>query len=284
MNDPVEKIKAAIPGMTSAQKKVADFIIKNPFDSAFVTVDQLATSVDTSTTTIMRLMTYLDYSGYTEFQKALRETLRNKVAPSIRLETNLKEVDSSNLWGQCYDRQMHNIQETLSLISPEILDKAVTDIVGAAKVYFTAAREGMMVAHYLHTSFVRMFGNCQLLNSEVVTEWSNIVPGIDSTALVFAISYPRYSKHLLELVRVSHDRKAKVITITDSYSSPLSEHADLIFPCLCNSLAFHNSPISAMVIADSMINVAALRYASLIKPRLDVANETLGKFDYYLFE
>lgn len=77
MENPILKLKDNISQLTETQRRVADYILKNPVDVAFLTVDQLALTVKTSTTTIMRLAFSLGYSGYAEFQKGLQELLRN---------------------------------------------------------------------------------------------------------------------------------------------------------------------------------------------------------------
>ncbi|MED3872593.1 MurR/RpiR family transcriptional regulator, partial [Priestia megaterium] len=55
MENPILKLKDNISQLTETQRRVADYILKNPVDVAFLTVDQLALTVKTSTTTIMRL-------------------------------------------------------------------------------------------------------------------------------------------------------------------------------------------------------------------------------------
>ncbi|PVC74204.1 MurR/RpiR family transcriptional regulator, partial [Priestia megaterium] len=125
MENPILKLKDNISQLTETQRRVADYILKNPVDVAFLTVDQLALAVKTSTTTIMRLTFSLGYSGYAEFQKGLQELLRNNAAPQIRLETNLKGLDESDLWMRCAENQFNNIQSTVEMISTESLDKAL---------------------------------------------------------------------------------------------------------------------------------------------------------------
>ncbi len=277
----IEKLKCNISGMTDAQRKVADYIIKNPFEIAFMTIEQLAKKVGTSTTTIMRLMTFSGFSGYTEFQKDLREILRNEVSPKTRLQINLKEMSYSDLWLQCYEKQIKNIQDTISMISTEKLDETIQRIVDARQVYFASARGGLPVAQYLTSFFNRMFSNCRLVNADMLTEWLDLLLEMNSTHLIVAISYPRYASRLVDLLRLAKANDTQIISLTDSYSSPLAEFSDFILPCSCDSLGFHNSPVSAMVIADCLINVAAIRHAAIVEKRLDKANDIAINLNYY---
>jgi DNA-binding MurR/RpiR family transcriptional regulator len=75
MENPIVKLQQKIGKLTETQRRVADYIIKHQLEVAFLTVDQLAGEVKTSTTTIMRLAFNLCYSGYTEFQKGLKKKI-----------------------------------------------------------------------------------------------------------------------------------------------------------------------------------------------------------------
>lgn len=282
--NPIDKLKTEIGDMTETQKKVADYIIKNSFDAAFITVDQLANSVGTSTTTIMRLTSFLGYSGYTEFQKGLREMLRDKVAPKQRLELNLHDLANDNLWTQCYEKQMQNIQNTFDNLSVDVLDQLVREITRARKIYIVSARGGAMVAQYLSLFLSRMLKNVLLIDSDTVAVWSTLVADAKEQDLVIAISYPRYAKTLLQCVAAMKGRGVFVAGITDGYSSPLAKYCNLLLPCVCSSLGFHNSPVSAMLLADCIINVTSLRNSDEIKEKLAVSAEILANVGYYYSE
>ncbi len=280
-HDPIRKLKNELSSMTEAQKKVADYIIRNQFDVAFSTVDQVANAVGTSTTTVMRLMTHLKYSGYSEFQRYLQENLRNKVTPETRLEANLRDLSKDNLWRQCYDKQIKNLEETMNAISTEQLDVLTQKIQKSRRVYIASARGGAMVALYLHLFFSRMYGNTVLVQSDELANWSTFIPSMNEQDLVIAITFPRYAKSLMNFVSAAKNQNVYIAGLTDSYSSPLAEKADLALTCCCSSLGFHNSPVSAMMIADCIIGVLSLRDSAKIKERLAASADILQEAGYY---
>lgn len=282
MDNPIEKIKAGLPGMTNMQKIVADYIIKRPVDVAFMTLDQFAGIIGTSTTTIMRLMYHLGYSGYSKFQKELQMQLRNKVDPSIRLEANLKDVDRDNIWTRCCEKQLQNIQDTFSTIPQSTFDEVVDAIANSRQIYFVAARGGMMVAKYMTDFLGRMFGRCHLIQADLITEWCTVLPALSKDDLVIAISFPRYARRLKSFLRQAKERETPIILLTDSYSSPIAEFATWLLPCTCSSLGFHNSPVAAMVIADCIINVTSIRFADTVRERLSEADRIMNEDGYYI--
>jgi len=61
----------------------------------------------------------------------------------------------------------------------------------------------------------------------------------------------------------------------------VKNNADLILLCNSSSLAFHNSVISAMFLADFMISSIAINYPEKIKNRLDRVNQILTQMNYH---
>lgn len=280
LSNPIEKLKISMHELTDTQKKVADFIIKNPMDVAFYTVDQLAGIVGTSTTTIMRLTFSLGYSGYSEFQKGLQEILRSKAAPHTRLEANLKDLTKNDLWVQYVDFQINSIQNTFDVITNESLEKTIKVILNARNIYCTGVRSGLPVAQYLTHGLNRLLGNTKLQNADQ-SDWIDDVAGFDSSDVVIAISYPRYARRIIDLVSQAKKADATVIAITDSYSSPLAKHADLILPCNSSSLSFHNSITTSIFLVDYLITAVAAQNHEKIKSRLDKVNDILTEINYH---
>lgn len=280
MENPIMKLQEKISELTETQKRVADYIIKHPLDVAFLTVDQLAGIVGTSTTTIMRLTFSVGYSGYTEFQKGLQEILRNRAAPQTRLEANIKGMGENNLWGRYAESQISSIQDTMNMITPEILEETIEKIVSAERIICTSVRSGLPVAQYLTHGLNRLLGNTQMIVSDV-SDWVDTIVNMSSNDLVIAISFPRYARRIIDFTETAKGNGVQVISITDSYSSPLMKHSDLILPCNSSSIAFHNSAVSSMFVADYLISAIAINYPERTKERLDKVNKILTNMNYH---
>ena len=280
MENPIVKLQSKISELTESQRKVADYIIKHPLDVAFLTIDQLAGVVGTSTTTIMRLSFNIGYSGYTEFQKGLQEILRNQAAPQTRLEANIKGISENNLWGRYTEKQINNIQDTLDTISPESLEKTLEMISSAERIICTSVRSGLPVAQYLTHGLNRLLGNTHLVVADV-SDWVDSVVNMTSKDLLIAISFPRYARRIIDFTKIAKSNGMQVISITDSYSSPLVDHSNLILPCNSSSIAFHNSVVSSMFVADYLISALAINNPEKTKKRLDEVNSILTDMNYH---
>jgi len=280
MKDPISQLKEKVSELSESQRKVADYIIRNPLDVAFLTVDHLAGLVGTSTTTIMRLTFKLGYSGYTEFQKGLQEILRNRADPNTRLETKLKEEDQSDLWIKCAENNISNIQSSVEMISRESLEKTVEMLYAADRIYCTGIRSAVPVAQVLSYGLSRILGKGELVVADM-GDWTEKVINFTPNDLVIAISFPRYGNKVIEFMKAAKAKDAQVISITDSYSSPLVNYSNFILPCNVSSVSFHNSIIAPMVLVDYLISAIAIKDPDATKERLDKIDSILQGMNYH---
>ena len=267
-------LKTKATQMTPTHRRVADYILKNPIDASFLTLEQISSIVGTSTTTVMRLCFSLDYTGYTEFQKDLQELLRDRVSPPTRLEINKKDLVPGSLLADCADNQVKNITKTLEYISKDTVDQCLSLILGASTIYFVGMRSSYSVAYYLHQALNQIMNNCVLLKSNPGDNVETIL-GMRPADLVIAVTLPRYSRTTVETVKTIKSYGPGIIAMTDGYNSPLALYADVVLSCAFHSLAFHNSIAGAILLADYLITAIALKEPQITKARLEAAEPVL---------
>ncbi len=265
--------------LTSSQRKVADYILKNPTEVAFLTTDQLAGIIGVSVATIMRLAYALGYTGYAQFQRDLQEMLRNQVAPPpVRLEKNIQKMGKNKLLLECAEVQMTNIKKTVEFMSDEAIEKAFNLIFAAKKIYVIGIRGSSSVANYLNEGLNRIGVDSELLNTDS-GRLQAILVKLSSEDLVIAISLPRYGKRTLEVVQVAKSKNSKILSITDGYSSPFALLSDVFLTCAFESLSFHNSEIGAMFVADFLVTGVAIRNAKKTKYYLEEIEKIVAATD-----
>lgn len=274
------KLKEQIKTLTNSERKVANYIIKEPTEVIFDTINELSKKVGTSTTTIMRLASKMGYSGYTKLQRDLQEVIKDGKAPQSRLTSNLKNIEKENLWLETINHYTSQLAHITNQVDESTLDKAVDLIDNARSICCTCVRSGLPAGQYLSQNVNRIKGNCNLIIADV-SDWIDEVVSMDENDVLVAISYPRYAKRINEFVKIAKERNVKIIIITDTYSSPLVDYADVIIPCDSNSLAFHNSPILSLIAIDYIINSLALKESRKNTNRLDAIDHTLKRLNYH---
>lgn len=74
-----DHIRDSYPTLSRSYRKVADYILANPFDVAFMTATQLAAAVEVNTTTVVRFAQALGYTGYPHLLDAIRQRVRTEI-------------------------------------------------------------------------------------------------------------------------------------------------------------------------------------------------------------
>ena len=276
----IASLKDEIKNLTNSERKVANYIIKDPHEIMFDTINELAQKVNTSTTTIMRLAHKLGYSGYTELQRDLQSYIKDEKAPQSRLTSNLQKIESENLWSKTIDFHINQLSQLGTQLDENTIKKVVQLIGNAENTYCTCVRSGLPAGQYLTQNVNRIKGNCKLIVADV-SDWIDEVISMNSNDVLVAISYPRYAKRINDFVKIAKEQQVKTIIFTDTYSSPLVDYADILIPCDSESLAFHNSPITTLIVIDYIINALAIKENHNHSNRLNAIDKTLKQINYH---
>lgn len=167
--------------------------------------------------------------------------------------------------------------------SIESIEKVLELIYEAKHIHCTAVRSAIPVAQSLTYGLNRLIGKGELVNADL-GEWTEKVIDFTTSDLVIAISFPRYGNKVLKFIQAANAQGAKVIAITDSYSSPLVKYSNLVVPCNVSSLAFHNSIIAPMFLVDYIISSVAFKDINLTKERFAKIDTQLTGINYHFIE
>ncbi|MFC7685258.1 MurR/RpiR family transcriptional regulator [Ureibacillus sp. GCM10028918] len=275
----LRQLEEKMDNLTNLQKKTADYILKNPMEAAFSTIEQIAQTLDISTTTIVRLTLFLGYTGYTDFQHTLQNFLKSSTVPSTKMEINMLEASSkSNLMMEITQRVLKNITNTYDKLDYEQVLKVVEQIKYCRNIYVVGTRSSFGVAHNFSFNLDRIFNNCNFLDSN-----SGDIPEkirrITHEDMLFIFGMSRYSKATYKIGNLVHEKGTKVVVITDGYHSPFAKHADYLFIADRESVDFRNSMMASSLIAEIIIGVCTIQNQDYAKENLQESELNLKLLD-----
>jgi len=272
-NAALTKLKTHLPELTKTQQRVAEFLIREPAKAIFLTVEQIANKSHTSPATVIRMANELGYTGFSELQEELQAAMRDQLLPASRLPINKNSSQSKDeLTRTIVDTQLQNITDFVQNVPTSLIYQAVECIEQAVltghKLYICGNRSSFAAANYLSYNFNRMFGNVRLVSSEI-HGYIDQLNEFEVGDVLVAISFIRYSRNTLDTENWAARQGLKVIAVTDSPISPMAEHADILFVMSCNSLHFHNSIMSTMMLNEELIGLLAERNPEIVKKNLE---------------
>lgn len=247
-----------------------------------MTIKDLSVEIETSTTSIVRFVELIGFSGYSDFQRSLREYISKDQTPKTRLSRNeLNRMRfNHNSFEDFLNFNLDNI-DSLSRLNEDSTLKKITEVINdAKKVHCGCLRSGIPVGHYLVDGINRTTGNAEMIN---MNYWIYEFDKIKSGDVVILISFPRYMKEVLQLAQtLKENSDATIISITDNQSAPIVEMSDYCIYTETNSMGFHNHPISAMVVVDYLITELTFMNLDDIKNRIDLLNSITMKYKKHI--
>ena len=263
-NELLNKIDKNYEQMSKGQKLLADYILKNYDKAVFLTAAKLGKVVGVSESTVVRFATQLGYQGYPGFQKALEELVRNKLNSIQRMEVTYGRISQSEILASVLQSDIEKIKLTLANMDQNAFELAVDTILNAKRIYVVGIRSCAPLANFLSFYLNLIFDNVTSVHTNSSSEIFEQLIRIGAEDVIIRISFPRYSMRTLKALEFASNRKAKVITLTDSVHSPMTLYSS------CNLIARSDmaSIVDSLVAPLSVVN--ALVVALCMKKQKDV--------------
>ncbi len=270
-NDIISKINSKYAYMSKGQKVLSAYITDNVEQAAFLTASKLGKEVGVSESTVVRFAIFLGYKGYPEFQKAIEDVLKTRLNGSEREKISYGSVKKSKVLRSVLSSDAQRIQETLELSDEDTFNMAVEMIGGARSVYIIGLRNCSPLAEILAMNLRVMISDVRVLNSTNASELFERLLYVGPRDVVIGISFPRYSMRTLKALEFAASRNAKIITLTDSFHSPVNLYSS------CNLLAVTDmsSIVESMVAPLSIINALTIRLSMKKQKEVSQALEAL---------
>ena len=212
--------------LTPSQRKLMQYILSHDDESIFLNIENLAKKVDVSEATVVRLSKALGFKGFPEFQRELRLLFKNKLTTTSRLQKTVKKVtNEGDVLSKVLQTDIHNIEETLKQIPAMEFKRFVKAIDSTQRVIIVGLRSAYSLAIFLGIALEFLQKNVWVIQPGIGDMWDRLL-GMGKGDLVIGISFPRYTKQTVEVLRFAKERGNKTLAITDSLISPLAQYAD----------------------------------------------------------
>ncbi len=253
LNDVKKRIKRELENLTTSQKTIANYIVENPKKFALSSLREVEKELKISRSTIVRFAQELGYSGVQELKLDFLEEIRNSFDPLNRYKTFLSEPhEKLNFINLIADETISNIQKSLQLVDNEQYRKAMHMIKTADHVYTV----GLGISSYLAEIATYLLSRVSISSSFMKSgalKFTEQIINISKKAVIFAFSFPPYSRETIEAARYAKERKIKVISVTDKATSEIVRHSDAFMQVSVKSMTISNSIMSVLVLLYSMI-------------------------------
>lgn len=263
-NELLSRIEEQYHTLSKGQKRLAEYISGNYDKAVFLTAAKLGAAVGVSESTVVRFAVQIGYKGYPEFQRALEELVRNKLNSIQRMEVTYGRISQSEILATVLQSDIEKIKLTIAGIDQKAFEEAVDTILHARRIYIVGIRSCAPLASFLGFYLNLLFDNVIQIHTNSSSEIFEQMIRIGEEDALIGISFPRYSMRTLKALEFASNRKAKVISLTDSIHSPMNLYSS------CNLIARSDmaSIVDSLVAPLSVVN--ALVVALCMKKRDEI--------------
>lgn len=274
-------IDERLPSLSKGHKLIANYILSHYDKAAFMTAQKLGKTVGVSESTVVRFASELGYDGYPALQRGLQDLMRNKLTAVQRIKVSSEQMNSDDVLETVLNLDIERIHTTLEEISKDDFHRAVDMIVSCDTIYIMGTRSSAAIALFINYYLSLIFPHVKLVQSTTTSELFEKIMRIDSKDVIIGVSFPRYSKQTLKALKYAHNAGAKVISITDSTSSPLAKYADALLLARSDMASFVDSLVAPLSLVNALLVAVSIRNIGRVTQTFEKLEKIWTDYDVY---
>ena len=279
--DLLKRIEENMSSFSKGQRLIAGYILAHYEKAAYLTASKLGALVGVSESTVVRFAIELGYRGYPEFQHSLQEIIRNRLTSFQRIEVTNNLIGDGNVLDKVLLSDAEKIRRTMEEIDHTSFEEAIDRIVAAKTIYIIGVRSSSALAGFLNFNFRMVFDNVKFVQTTSGSEMFEQIMRIGEGDVMIAISFPRYSKRIINAVEYARSRNADVVALTDSSASPIAAYASQLLIAQSDMASFVDSLVAPLSIINAMVVAVARKKQDELTERLRILEEVWEQYDVY---
>ncbi len=279
--DLLKTIEEQMPSFSKGQKLIGRYVLEHYDKAAYMTAAKMGKIVGVSESTVVRFAIELGYDGYPDFQNSLKKLIPTRLTAFQRVEVTNSLLGDGNVLEKVLLSDAEKIRRTLEEIDQSSFEEAVEKIVSAKTIYIIGVRSSSSLAGFLTYNLRMIFDRVVFVQTTSGSEMFEQIMRIGEGDVMIAISFPRYSKRIINAVEYARSRNADVVALTDSKLSPIAAHADQLLIARSDMVSFVDTLVAPLSIINALVVALSRKKHDELAERLRSLEEVWEKYDVY---
>lgn len=231
--------------LTKVEKKIAEFIAKNPKKVILLSALELGKEIGVSDASVLRFSKNIGFNKFNDFKNyvALELSERN---PNERIAKNWDNFNSQNdIANKIVSEDLKNIEEFLLNLDFNKIDKTVKMIEKAKKIYFLGIGSSRAISQFMYWYIKKLGYNTECINEGGLGLYETL-SHIKKEDLVIMFAFPKFLIDEVKAIKIVKEKGTTAITITSNIFSEISFLSDIVFKIPIENSGFFNSYIVPM--------------------------------------
>ena len=253
------------PAMRPAQKKVADFVLKNPEKAASSTISELSKAVGISTGSVVRFCEDIEFSSFTAFRLAVSVASEQRRVAREIFAIDRDEIDPNDSMHEVVAKtvfhEVEAIQQTGSNLDLKTLEKVVGLITKAKRIELFGLGSSSLATQDLRQKLHRigLFAFDSPDNHQAITSSALMNPG--DVGIVF--SHSGVTPETLEVLQIMKRSGAKTVAVTNFPESVISRNADFRLTTVAKETRYRSGAMSSRIAQLALVDFLFVRIMQL---------------------
>lgn len=267
-----EEIRERMGSLTPSERRVGRALLATYPAAGLGSIVELAESAGVTAPTVLRFVRKLDYEGYSDFQRVLRDEVQARMSSPLTLYGSQTLRSGEGVLEESLKVFTRLLERTLRSVSPSEYRATVQLLADPRRqILFTGGRFSQLLAHYLYAQVRMLRGGCRLVGEGFDPRVQDLVD-VSKDHVLCVFDYRRYQDDTIAFAKEAANRGAKIVLFTDPWLSPIAAFAHHVL------VAFPDAPSPF----DSMVGGLALTevvLAGLVEPAGDGGRTRLEEFE-----
>ncbi|GGU22974.1 MurR/RpiR family transcriptional regulator [Streptomyces coeruleorubidus] len=267
------------PRLSPGQRRIAQYLIENITEAAFLSITDLADRVGVSQPSVTRFASAVGFSGY----PALREKLQ-AIALGTLAGGGPADENRGNELQAAVDAEIENLENLRrDLADPNLVIDIGRKLASSAPLTVLGLRISVSLAEYFAYAARRIHPDVRLVTRGGSVAYDALLQSREAGGTwVLAFSMPRHAQETLTAVRVARGAGLKVALITDLALGPLADEADVTFALGTGSRLVFDSYAAPGVMCSALLQAMTDADPERTQARLEEYEQVADQHHFFL--
>lgn len=244
------RIRAKEGSLPPAAARIAGLILEQPERVVHMSVTEVAEEVGVSEG---RVVSFCQELGARGFQDLKIWLARDLVEPVQFIHEDLERNDDTRTVIQKIVRSdIQALQDTLAVLDPEAMARAVELILRAERVEFYGIGSSASVANDAHYRMMRIGISCSVHTDSHIQAVSASLTG--PGVVTVTISHSGSTQETLAATRLAKEAGASTIVVTNYGKNPIQKYADVVLYTAARETSFRTEAMTSRIAELSIVD------------------------------
>ncbi|MFF4394129.1 MurR/RpiR family transcriptional regulator [Streptomyces sp. NPDC001480] len=268
------------PRLSPGQRRIAQYLIENITEAAFLSITDLADRVGVSQPSVTRFAAAVGFSGY----PALREKLQSIALGTLAGGPVAAEENRSNELQAAVDAEIQNLENLRrDFADPGRVIQVGRELSRSTPLTVVGMRISVSLAEYFAYAARRIHPDVRLVTRGGSVAFDALLQSREAGGTwVLAFGMPRHAQETLTAIRVARGAGLKVALITDLALGPLVDEADVAFATGTGSRLVFDSYAAPGLLAAALLQAMTDADPERTQARLEEYEQVADQHQFFL--